>query len=570
MDKPTIHMLSVQEKSGATRRTTQYIAAVAAAIGAVIAGTILAWTSPALPQLQPASPNATNIPAFVTIAGTNYTVVKELLPFIHFKGENGTNKTILVNSLLQPADFVLDTTQRVLQMRCQPRGLRWDTSSASNFTGCLTLHAETQQCKHCCFTAGLASKMVVAIRADLVQGSLVSSILAIGAAISALPVGVLAERVGRRPTILSLALPFLINWLLTIFANGAAMLIAARFFAGLATGGICVAAPMYIGEIAETSIRGSLGAFFQLFLTVGILFTFVIGGWTHWRVLSIISAVLPPLLVAVFWWMPETPQYLLGKNRRHDAERALRWLRGPDADLSAELEDMQKDVDTASRQRAGMLSMVTNRAPLMALVCSLGLMFFQQFSGINAVIFYTNNIFSAAGSNIDPVIATIIVGVVQTIATYISSLLVEKAGRRILLLQSCVIMGLCLIVLGVFFKMQESGSNVSALGWVPLVCLVLFIISFSLGFGPIPWMMMAELFAVEYRGSASGFAVIFNWCLVFIVTLCFPIMKEVIGIYSCFWFFAAFMVACIFFVFFLIPETKGKTVSQIQTILGGK
>ncbi|XP_073963126.1 facilitated trehalose transporter Tret1-like [Choristoneura fumiferana] len=512
MDKPTIHMLSVQEKSGATRRTTQYIAAVAAAIGAVIAGTILAWTSPALPQLQPASPNATNIPAFVTIAGTNYTVVKELLPFIHFKGENGTNKTILVNSLLQPADFVLDTT----------------------------------------------------------QSSLVSSILAIGAAISALPVGVLAERVGRRPTILSLALPFLINWLLTIFANGAAMLIAARFFAGLATGGICVAAPMYIGEIAETSIRGSLGAFFQLFLTVGILFTFVIGGWTHWRVLSIISAVLPPLLVAVFWWMPETPQYLLGKNRRHDAERALRWLRGPDADLSAELEDMQKDVDTASRQRAGMLSMVTNRAPLMALVCSLGLMFFQQFSGINAVIFYTNNIFSAAGSNIDPVIATIIVGVVQTIATYISSLLVEKAGRRILLLQSCVIMGLCLIVLGVFFKMQESGSNVSALGWVPLVCLVLFIISFSLGFGPIPWMMMAELFAVEYRGSASGFAVIFNWCLVFIVTLCFPIMKEVIGIYSCFWFFAAFMVACIFFVFFLIPETKGKTVSQIQTILGGK
>lgn len=118
--------------------------------------------------------------------------------------------------------------------------------------------------------------------------------------------------------------------------------------------------------------------------------------------------------------------------------------------------------------------------------------------------------------------------------------------------------------------MQESKSDVSAFGWVPLVCLVLFIISFSLGFGPIPWMMMAELFAVEYRGSASGFAVIFNWCLVFIVTLCFPIMKEVIGIYSCFWFFAAFMAACIFFVFFLIPETKGKTVSQIQAILAGK
>ncbi|CAG4967332.1 unnamed protein product [Parnassius apollo] len=504
MDKPTMHMLSVQEKTGETKKTNQYIAAVAAAIGAVIAGTILAWTSPALPQLEPpknttAGNSTINNVTIINVIVTNVSVA------------NGTPPA-LINSLGQPADFLLDTK----------------------------------------------------------ESSLVSSILAIGAAVSALPVGVLAQRIGRRPTILLLAIPFMINWLLTIFANGAGMLIAARFIAGLATGGICVTAPMYIGEIAETSIRGSLGTLFQLFLTVGILITFVIGGWTHWRTLSIISAVLPPLLVAVFWWMPETPQYLLSRNRRRDAEKVLRWLRGPDADLTGELEDMQKDVDDASRQRAGMLSMVTNKASLMALICSLGLMFFQQFSGINAVIFYTNNIFQSAGSNIPPAIATIIVGVVQTIATYISSLLIERAGRRILLLQSCIIMGFCLIILGIYFKIQADGVNLSVVGWIPLVCLVLFIISFSLGFGPIPWMMMAELFSVEFRGSASGIAVIMNWCLVFIVTLCFPLMKDAIGIYSCFWFFAGFMVICIFFVFFLIPETKGKTVSQIQAILGGK
>ncbi|XP_048001750.1 facilitated trehalose transporter Tret1-2 homolog isoform X2 [Leguminivora glycinivorella] len=510
MDKPTLHMLSVQEKGGQTNKGPQYIAAVAAAIGAVIAGTILAWTSPALPQLQPPNPNSTKLPSNVTINGIVYPVVPSELPLIFIN--RTANITVMVNSLFQPADLLLETA----------------------------------------------------------QSSLVSSILAIGAAVAALPVGVLAEKVGRRPTILILSVPFLLNWLLTIFANGAGMLIAARFFAGLATGGICVAAPMYIGEIAETSIRGALGAFFQLFLTVGILFTFIVGGWTHWRTLSIISAVLPPLLVAVFWWMPETPQYLLKRNRRRDAERALQWLRGPNADLTAELEDMQKDVDQASRQRAGMLTMVTNRTSRMALICSLGLMFFQQFSGINAVIFYTNQIFTAAGSNIDPVIATIIVGVVQTLATYVSSLLIEKAGRRILLLQSCVIMGLCLIILGIFFKLQQDKYDVTAFGWIPLLCLVLFIVSFSLGFGPIPWMMMAELFAVEFRGTASGIAVIFNWCLVFIVTLCFPIMMEIIGIYSCFWFFAAFMVICVFFVFFLIPETKGKTVSQIQAILGGR
>ncbi|KAH9634932.1 hypothetical protein HF086_017231 [Spodoptera exigua] len=482
MDKPTMHMLDVQEKGGQTRKVNQYIAAVAAAIAAVAGGTILAWTSPALPQLEPYQ-NVTAVNG--TASNSTANVTGPVLP---------ENYTGLVNSLGQPAEFILDTT----------------------------------------------------------QSSLVSSILAIGAAISALPVGVLANKIGRRPTVLILSIPFLLNWLLTIFANGAGMLIAARFFAGLATGGACVAAPMYIGEIAETSIRGSLGAFFQLFLTVGILFTFVVGGCTHWRTLSIISAVFPVLLVAVFWWMPETPQYLLGKNRRRDAEKSLRWLRGPDADLTAELEDMQKD------------------APRMALICGLGLMFFQQFSGINAVIFYTNNIFHSAGSNISPVIATIIVGVVQTIATYLSSVFVDKAGRRILLLQSTSIMGLCLIILGIYFKMQKDGYNVSSFGWIPLVCLILFIVSFSMGFGPIPWMMMAELFPVEYRGTATGITVIINWMLVFVVTLCFPIMQVAIGIYSCFWFFAGFMILGTIFVFFLIPETKGKTVSQIQAILAGK
>lgn len=227
-------------------------------------------------------------------------------------------------------------------------------------------------------------------------------------------------------------------------------------------------------------------------------------------------------------------------------------------------------VDDAARQSAGILSMLTNRGPRMSLIIGLGLMLFQQFSGINAVIFYTNDIFQSAGSNIPAVIATIIVGVVQTIATYISSILVDKAGRRILLLQSCVIMGICLIVLGVYFKMQFDGYQVASLGWLPLLCMVLFIISFSMGLGPIPWMMMAELYPVEFRGGATGFTVIVNWVLVFIVTLCFPIMKTAIGIYSCFWFFTVFMLLCVFFVFFLIPETKGKTVSQIQAILAGK
>lgn len=500
MDRPTMHMLSVEEKGGKTQRTNQYIAAIAAAIGAVAAGTILAWTSPVLPQLEPwKDDDNQTLPNNTTPAPLDYR-------------KNTTNSSQLINSLGEPADFLLDTSTK----------------------------------------------------------SLVSSIMAIGAAIAALPVGFSAQRFGRRVTILILVIPLMINWLLTIFANGAGMLIAARFFAGLATGGMCVAAPLYIGEIAETAIRGALGSFFQLFITVGILFTFVVGGWTHWKTLSIINAAVPLLLVAVFWWMPETPQYLLSCGRRREAEQSLRWLRGPHADLAAELDEMQKDVEASGRARGGVLALTRGGATRRAMLCGLGLMLFQQFSGVNAVIFYTVQIFRSAGSDIPSVIATIIVGVVQTISTVGSSLLIERAGRRILLLQSCIIMGLSLVVLGTYFKLQRDGVALAVVGWIPLLCLVLFIISFSMGFGPIPWTMMSELFPAEIRGTAAGITVVVNWVLVFIVTLCFPLMMDALGIYSCFWFFAAFMLVCVFFVSFLIPETKGKSLSQIQAILAGK
>lgn len=466
---------------GESKKATQYIAAVAASMAAVTAGTILAWTSPTLPQLVPQAVNVSDVVAFA----------------------NATNAT----------------------------------------TGDLQLTVD--------------------------QGSWVGSLLAIGALIGAMPAGMMVERLGRKITILSLAVPFLLSWVLIVFANGAGMLYAGRLFAGIATGGICVTAPLYIGEIAETSIRGALGAFFQLFLTVGILFTFVVGGLTSWRVLSAISAVIPIIFVVTFVFVPETPQFLLAKNKRREAERSLRWLRGDKYNLAPELETMQKEVDNAARHKGSLKDLISSRANVMALVCSLGLMFFQQFSGINAVIFYTEPIFVSAGSNVNSAVAAGIIGIVQTISTCVASLLIEKAGRRILLLQSGIIMGLCLIVLGVYFKLQSISYDVSNIGFIPLVSLVLFIISFSLGFGPIPWMMMAELFPAEIKGVASGIAVMFNWLLVFFVTKTFPSMTASFGSHNTFWIFAGFMVACVIFVFSLIPETKGKTNAQIQEILAG-
>ncbi|XP_055587580.1 facilitated trehalose transporter Tret1-2 homolog [Uranotaenia lowii] len=401
------------------------------------------------------------------------------------------------------------------------------------------------------------------------QQSWVGAFLAVGAFVGALPAGFLAEKIGRKFTTMSLAIPYLISWVLIIFANGAEMLYAGRFIIGIATGASCVVAPMFISEIAETAIRGTLGAFFQLFLTVGILFVYAIGPYVSWVLLSVLCAIFPAVLIVAMIFVKESPTYLVKQGRRSDAAVALRWFWGKNCNTQNAVEAIQSDLD-AVKGEARLSDLFTKTTNRNALFMSLLLMFFQQFSGINAVIFYTVQIFKAAGSTMDPAICAIVVGVVQVLMTFVSAVLIDKAGRRILLLQSSFVMGSCLIVLGVYFNLQAAKADVSNIGWLPLASVVLFIVSFSLGFGPIPWMMMGELCAADIKGIATALSVMFNWTLVFIVTKTFGTMQEVMGADWTFWFFGIWMMVCTVYVFFKIPETKGKTNAEIQAILGGK
>lgn len=197
-------------------------------------------------------------------------------------------------------------------------------------------------------------------------------------------------------------------------------------------------------------------------------------------------------------------------------------------------------------------------------------MFFQQFSGINAVIFYTVTIFKSAGSTMDPQVSSIIVGVVQVLVTFAAAVLVERAGRKILLVQSSAIMCLCLTVLGIYFHLKDHDHNVSAIGWLPLFSMVMFIVSFSLGYGPIPWMIMGELLAPEVKGIATALTVLFNWTAVFIVTKSFPILIELVGSDCTFWIFAIIMALGTFYGIVALFETKGKSNAQIQLMLAEK
>jgi SP family facilitated glucose transporter-like MFS transporter 8 len=177
-------------------------------------------------------------------------------------------------------------------------------------------------------------------------------------------------------------------------------------------------------------------------------------------------------------------------------------------------------------------------------------------------------LFQSAGSTLEPSTATIIVGVIQTVATFISTLVVDRLGRRILLLISDFVMAVCSLLLGIYFYLQNE-QDVNSIGWLPLTSVCLFIVTFSLGYGPIPWMMVGELFAPQIKGFASSLSCVLNWILAFIVTRFYSNLVDSFSIQATFWIFAVISAIGTVFVFFVVPETKGKTLDQIQKELGG-
>lgn len=214
----------------------------------------------------------------------------------------------------------------------------------------------------------------------------------------------------------------------------------------------------------------------------------------NWSGLAFLGAGLPiPFLVLMFL-IPETPRWYVSQGKEDRARKALQWLRGRQADVEPELKGIMKSHHEAERHASkNAIFDLMKRSNLKPLLISLGLMFFQQLSGINAVIFYTVSIFKDAGSTIDENLCTIIVGIVNFMATFAGILLIDRLGRKILLYISDVLMVITLMTLGTFFYYKNSGADVSEIGWLPLASFVLFVVGFSLGFGPIPWLMMGEI-----------------------------------------------------------------------------
>lgn len=400
----------------------------------------------------------------------------------------------------------------------------------------------------------------------------IGSCATLGAMIISFPVGFMCDNLGRKVTMLINAVVLTGGWLFIIFANSAVMIYVGRIITGMASSAYFITNPLYASEIAEKEIRGGL-LLIASFVPLGVMFAYIISYIENLQIYTIILATIPLPFVIIFPFQPETPVYSIKKGREDEARKTLIRLRGDSYNVDAELKEIKAAIEETKKNKISFKASMKKRSTKKAVLICFSLMFFQQAGGINAVIFYTSNIFESSGANLDPRIATIIIGVTQAIATCVSSLTVDKLGRKVLLLISNTFMAIGLIILGVFYTLSErwlvSPHTLVSLGFMPLLGLLLFITAFPLGSGPIPFMLMAELLPPEIKDVAAAAAVTFNWFTAFLITNFYFDIKQAIGGDTIFYIFAVVCVVAGIFVFFVIPETKGKSFYKIQKELSG-
>ncbi|XP_054005502.1 solute carrier family 2, facilitated glucose transporter member 8-like [Hylaeus anthracinus] len=403
------------------------------------------------------------------------------------------------------------------------------------------------------------------------ESSWIGSLIALGAVIGCFAAGSMSERWGRKRTLLGAVVPFLIGWILIASAKIVIQLYVARLILGFAMAFAFTIVPMYCGEIAETSVRGALGSFLQLFITIGFLYSYSIGPSVSYVVFWILCAILPIVFFGCFATMPESPYYLLKVGRRTEAIAALARLRGKSAaSVQKEADEMQGAIEEAFRNKASIADLFNSKANFKALIYTCLLVAFQQLSGINVVLFYMQAIFDSAGTSLKTSVATIIVGVVQVVASCVTPIVVDRLGRRMLLIISGTGEIVTLCALGIYFYLHDAlHSDMSSISFLPILSLVIFISTYSVGWGPLPWTVMGEMFASNVKSKASGITVCVCWLLAFFITKFSNTLQNAFGNYTLYWVFSVFCLVSVLFTVFVLPETKGKSLKQIQDELNG-
>ncbi|BBL68487.1 sugar porter family MFS transporter [Methanoculleus chikugoensis] len=392
-----------------------------------------------------------------------------------------------------------------------------------------------------------------------------SSVL-VGAILGAIAGGLLADRIGRRLSIIAASVVFLAGTGVVVVAPGLPVFLAGRVLIGMAIGIASFVVPLYISEIAPSALRGGMVSLNQLFITIGILISYgvdyLFSASSDWRAMFAFGAVPATVLLVGMFLLPDSPRWLVSRQQTDRATAVLRKVRGT-GEISGELEEITKSNGV---QKAGRWSDLLAPSIRMPLFVGFGLAVLQQLTGINTVIYYAPTIFQFAGlhSAGASIAATAGVGAVNVLATVAAVVLVDRTGRRPLLLAGIAGMVVSLAVLGAGFALSGAVQSGSLLGLITAVSLMAYVASFAIGLGPVFWLLIAEIYPLNVRGRAMSVATVANWGANFLITLTFLTLVGILEQAGVFWLYALVGLLAWFFVLRLVPETKGLTLEEIE------
>ncbi|XP_053620379.1 facilitated trehalose transporter Tret1-like [Plodia interpunctella] len=417
------------------------------------------------------------------------------------------------------------------------------------------------------------------------QASWLASLSFLGALFGGMAGGA-AMRHGRRRVLSLAAAPCSLSWLLTVLATSVRMMCITAFLGGFCCSILTMLSQVYISEISVPDIRGCLSAVLKIVGHLGVLFSFTIGAYLDWQQLALCISAAPLLLFCTVLYIPETPSYLVLIGKDEEAYKSLLWLRGPDSDVAQELATIRNNVlasknfsqrqsQMSGSQFINSLDVRTMNRLLGPILVTCGLMMFQRFSGAHAFSFYAVPIFRKTFGGMNPHGAAIAVSFVQLLASCLSGLLIDTVGRLPLLIVSSVLMSMALAGFGSYAYYEEVHRNQriqnvmfhQTLGqndWIPLLCVLVFTIAFSLGMSPISWLLIGELFPLEYRAFGSAMATAFSYLCAFVGVKTFVDFQQTLGLHGAFWLYASISVGGLCFVVCCVPETKGKDLDEMD------
>jgi sugar porter (SP) family MFS transporter len=419
------------------------------------------------------------------------------------------------------------------------------------------------------YDMGIIAAAVIFVRRSFSLSTImeewVVSIVLVGAMIGAMVGGAVADRIGRKATLVWAGTIFIAGSVLAPLAPNVAVLIIARAIIGVGIGFTSVTAPVYVSELSPPQSRGMLIGLYQFALTLGIALADLVGYWLAaqeaWRLMFAIAAVPTIFFLAIILTVPESPRWLFAHNREKDAERVL--LSYTDTSGAQQfLADIREGLKTPIEQSWKALLTPAVRGSLFIAV---GFTVLQQVTGINTIIYYGPQIFELAGisSHSNSILATLVVAVVNVIATVVGITLVDRVGRKPLLYVG--VGGMTIALFALAFAFNQGASHGTSLGMIALGCLVLYIAAFALSLGAIAWILVSEVFPLRVRGRGVAVATLFSGISNFAVSLTFLSLIKSLGSGSTFAIYGVMSIVTLIFVRFAVPETCGRELESIST-----